>query len=109
MESGNTNDRQQLVTSLNRIIFMSVFVEVILLLLALYSFLRGGWFVLLGVILLLALGCAVGYMLFCLITAYAVKKAKTVEIHGPPPGKWGCGSLRLTFGKKYDPNHSDVD
>ena len=88
---------------------MRVFVEVILLLLALYSFLRGGGLVLLGVIFLLALGCAVGYMLFCLITIYAVKKAKTVEIHGPPPGKWGHGSFRLTFGKKYDPNHSDVN
>ncbi len=109
MESGNTNDRQQLVTSLKRIIFLSVLVEIILLLLALYSFLRGEWFVLLGVILLLALGCAVGYMLFCLITMYAVKKAKTVEIYGPPPGKGGLGSFRLTFGKKYDPSHSDVD
>lgn len=109
MESGNTDDRQQLITSLKRSIFLSVFVEVILLLLALYSFLRGGWFVLLGVILFLALGCAVGYMLFWLITAYAVKKAKTIEIDDPPPGKWGRGSFRLTFGKKYDPNHSDVD
>ncbi len=52
---------------------------------------------------------SVGYMLFWLITLYAVKKAKTVEIHGPPPGKRGRGSFSLTFGKKYDPNHADVD
>ncbi len=109
MESGNTNDRQQLVTSLKRTIFISVFVGIILFLLALYSFLQGGWFVLLGVILLLALCGVVGYMLFWLITTYAVKKAKTVEISDPTPGKRGRGTFRLTFGKRYDPNHSDVE
>lgn len=119
MESGNTNGRQQLITSMKIMIFISVFVEIILLLLALSSFLQGEWFVLLGVILLLAFCGIGGYMLFWLITTYAVKKAKTVEISDPTPGKRGHGSVRLTFGKKYDPNipvgkkydpnHSDVD
>src|SRR5260221_11710681 len=99
MESGNTNDRQQLVTSLKRTIFISVFVGIILFLLALYSFLQGGWFVLLGVILLLALCVVVGYVLFWLITTYAVKKAKTVEISNPTPGKQERGTFISAFGK----------
>ncbi len=109
MESGNRNDRQQLITSLKRTISVSVCVEIILFLLALSSFLQGGWFVLLGVLLLLAFCGVGGYMLFWLIMTYAVKKAKTVEKSGPPPGKSGLGTLKLTFGKKYDPDHSDVD
>ena len=119
MEPGNTNDRQQIITSMKRMIFISVFVGIILFLLALSSFLQGGWFVLLGVILLVALCVVVGYIFFCLIMTYAVKKAKTVEIADPTPGKRGHGTFSLTFGKKYDPNipvgtrydpnHSDVD
>lgn len=89
MEPSQTNDKQEFVTASKRNIFIALTFSILLFLFSLYSFLQGGWFIFLGIILVLALCSIIGYIGFLLVMLFLASKATIVEHDVSEPIKLG--------------------
>ena len=85
MKPFKRNEKQEFVILSKRTIFVSLACGIILLFLTLYSFLRGGWFAILGVILIFGFFGIVGYAIIMLIMLYVARNSTTVEKHVSQP------------------------